>query len=138
MSANLLDPRGPRFVAAVTTVVLVVVLVTGSGWLALAQTAVFALGAVDPRWSPYALAYRWLVQPRLGPPADREDVAPVRFAQRVGFVFLAVATAGYLSGFTALGVTFAGFGLAAAFLNAAFGLCLGCEVYLLLARVKKA
>ena len=138
MSATRLDPRGPRFVAAVTTAVLVVVLVTGSGWLALAQTAVFALGSVDPRRNPYALVYRWLVQPRLGPPADREDAAPVRFAQRVGFVFLAVATAGYLSGLTALGVTFAGLGLAAAFLNAAFGLCLGCEVYLLLARARKA
>jgi hypothetical protein len=135
---NVLDPRGPRFAAAVTAAVLVVVVVTGSGWLALAQTAVFAAGSVDPRWNPYALAYRWLVQPRLGPPAEREDAAPVRFAQRVGFVFLAVATAGYLSGLTALGVTLAGFGLAAAFLNAVFGLCLGCEVYLLLARARKA
>lgn len=129
-----LDPRGPRFVAAVTTVVLVAVLVTGSGWLALAQTAVFAIGSLDPRWSPYALVYRWLVRPRLGPPADTEDVAPVRFAQRVGLGFLAVATAGYLSGLTALGVTFAGFGLAAAFLNAVFGLCLGCEAYVLIRR----
>jgi hypothetical protein len=136
MSGTLLDPRGPRFVAAVTTAVLVVVLVTGSGWLALAQTAVFAAGSVDPRWNPYTLAYRWLVRPRLGPPTEREDAAPVRFAQRVGFVFLAVATAGYLGGLTALGVTFAGFGLAAAFLNAVFGLCLGCEVYLLAARAR--
>jgi hypothetical protein len=135
---TMVDPRGPRFVAAVTTVVLVVVLVTGSGWLALAQTAVFALGSVDPRRNPYALVYGWLVRPRLRPPADLEDAAPVRFAQRVGFVFLAVATAGYLSGLTALGVAFAGFGLAAAFLNAAFGLCLGCEVYVLLARARKA
>lgn len=133
-----LDPRGPRFVAAVTAVVLVVVLVTGSGWLALGQTAVFALGSFDPRWSPYALLYRYLVRPRLGPPAELEDPAPVRFAQRVGFVFLAVATAGYLAGVTALGVTFAAFGLAAAFLNAAFGLCLGCEVYLVAKRVQTA
>jgi hypothetical protein len=131
-----LDPRGPRFVAAVTAVVLVVVLVTGSGWLALAQTVVFAFGSLDPRWSPYALAYRYLVRPRLGPPTEMEDPAPVRFAQRIGFVFLAVATVGYLSGVTALGATFAGFGLAAAFLNAAFGLCLGCEVYLLAARAR--
>jgi hypothetical protein len=131
-----LDPRGPRFVAGITAVVLVGVLVTGSGWLALAQTAVFALGSLDPRWNPYALLYRWLVRPRLGPPAETEDPAPVRFAQRVGFAFLAVATAGYLSGVTALGTTFAGLGLAAAFLNAVFGLCLGCEVYLLIARAR--
>jgi hypothetical protein len=131
-----LDPRGPRFAAGVTSVVLVLVLVTGSGWVALAQTVAFAFGSYDVRWNPYALVYRWLVQPRLGPPAEREDPAPVRFAQRIGLVFLAVATAGYLGGATALGVTAAALGLAAAFLNAAFGLCLGCEAYLLLARLR--
>jgi hypothetical protein len=125
-----LDPRGPRFAATLTTVVLVVVLATGWGWLALAQTVVFAVTAADPRRGPYALLYRFLVAPRLGPTTEREDAAPVRFAQLVGFVFLAVASVGYLSGMTALGLTFAGFGLLAAFLNAAFGLCLGCEVYL--------
>jgi len=114
-----------------------VVLVTGSGWLALAQTVVFAFGSVDPRWNPYALVYRWLVRPRLAPPAGQEDAAPVRFAQRVGFGFLAVATAGYLGGLTAVGATFAGLGLAAAFLNAVFGLCLGCEFYLLVARARQ-
>jgi len=117
-----LDPRGPRFAAGVTAVVLVLVLVTGSGWLALAQTLAFAVGSYDVRRQPYALLYRWLVQPRLGPPAELEDPAPVRFAQRVGFVFLAVATVGYLSGATAVGVTATALGLAAAFLNAAFGL----------------
>jgi len=131
-----LDRRGPRFAAGVTAVVLVLVLVTGSGWLALAQTLAFAVGSYDVRRQPYALLYRWLVQPRLGPPAELEDPAPVRFAQRVGFVFLAVATVGYLSGATAVGVTATALGLAAAFLNAAFGLCLGCEVYLLLARAR--
>lgn len=133
---NGLDPRGPRFVAAVTAVVLVAVLITGSGWLALAQTVVFAFGSVDPRRNPYAFLYKWLVRPRLQPPTETEDPAPVRFAQRVGFVFLAVATAGYLAGATALGVTFTAFGLAAAFLNAVFGLCLGCEVYLFAARAR--
>jgi hypothetical protein len=125
-----LDPRGPRFAAALTTVVLVVVLATGWGWLALVQTVVFAITAADPRRGPYALLYRHLVAPRLGPATEREDAAPVRFAQLVGFVFLAVASVGYLSGVPAVGVVFAGFGLLAAFLNAAFGLCLGCEAYL--------
>ena len=131
-----LDPRGPRFVAAVTAVVLVVVLATGSGWLALAQAVVFALTAADPRRGPYALIYRHLVAPRLGPPAEREDAAPVRFAQLVGFVFLAVSAVGYLTGLTVLGATFAAFGLAAAFLNSAFGLCLGCEAYLAIRRLQ--
>ena len=125
-----LDPRGPRFAAALTTVVLVVVLATGWGWLALVQAAVFAITAADPRRGPYALLYRSLIAPRLGPTAEREDAAPVRFAQLVGFVFLAVASVGYLSGATAVGVVFTAFGLLAAFLNAAFGLCLGCEAYL--------
>jgi hypothetical protein len=125
-----LDPRGPRFAAAVTTAVLVVVLATGWGWLALAQTVVFAITAADPRRGPYALLYRALIAPRLAPASAREDAAPVRFAQLVGFAFLAVASVGYLSGAVAVGVVFAGFGLLAAFLNAAFGLCLGCEAYL--------
>jgi hypothetical protein len=125
-----LDPRGPRFAAALTTLVLVIVLATGWGWLALAQTAVFAITAADPRRGPYALLYRFLIAPRLGPATEREDAAPVRFAQLVGFAFLAVASVGYLSGAPAVGLVFAGFGLLAAFLNAAFGLCLGCEAYL--------
>ncbi len=113
-----------------TTVVLVVVLATGWGWLALAQTAVFAITAADPRRGPYALLYRFLIAPRLGPTTEREDAAPVRFAQLIGFAFMAVASVGYLAGATSVGVVFAGFGLLAAFLNAAFGLCLGCEAYL--------
>ena len=125
-----LDPRGQRFAATLTSVVLVVVLATGWGWLALAQAVVFAITAADPRRGPYAYVFRALVLPRLGPPAEREPVAPVRFAQLVGFSFLAVASVGYLSGWPALGVVFTAFGLLAAFLNAAFGLCLGCEAYL--------
>ncbi|MDT5043370.1 MAG: hypothetical protein QOE51_4355 [Actinoplanes sp.] len=125
-----LDPRGPRFAAALTSVVLIVVLATGWGWLALAQAVVFAITAADPRRGPYPLLFRTLVAPRLGPTSEREDAAPVRFAQLVGFVFLIVAAIGYLSGVATLGVVFAALGLLAAFLNAAFGLCLGCEAYL--------
>ncbi|HYN94676.1 MAG TPA: DUF4395 domain-containing protein [Pilimelia sp.] len=126
----LLDPRGPRFAAAVTAVVLVVVLLTGSGWLALAQAAVFAAAAVDPRRAPYGLLYRAVLGRRLPPPTELEPAAPVRFAQLVGLIFLSVAAAGYLAGAPALGLTLTALGLVAAFLNAAFGLCLGCEVYL--------
>jgi hypothetical protein len=125
-----LDPRGPRFAAALTSVVLIVVLATGWGWLALAQAVVFGLTAADPRRGPYALLYRTLVAPRLSPTSEREDAAPVRFAQVVGCVFLTVAAIGYLAGSVTLGTVFAALGLLAAFLNAAFGLCLGCEAYL--------
>ena len=131
-----LDPRGQRFAAALTSVVLIVVLATGWGWLALAQTVVFAITALDPRKGPYAYAYRLLILPRLGPPAEKEPAAPVRFAQTVGLTFLALATLGYLTGLTAVGVVFTAFGLLAAFLNAAFGLCLGCEAYLLIKRAR--
>jgi len=133
-----LDPRGQRFAATLTSIVLIVVLATGWGWLALAQTVVFAITALDPRKGPSAYAYRLLILPRLGPPAEREPAAPVRFAQTVGFTFLAVATIGYFTGLTALGVVFTAFGLLAAFLNAAFGLCLGCEAYLLIKRARAA
>jgi hypothetical protein len=133
-----LDPRGQRFAAALTSIVLVVILLTGWGWLALVQTLVFAITAFDPRRGPYGFVFRALVLPRIGPPAEREPAAPVRFAQLVGFTFAAVATIGYLSGVTALGVVFAAFALLAAFLNAAFGLCLGCEAYLALRRLRPA
>src|SRR4051794_10165696 len=76
------DPRGPRFGAALTTVVLAVVLLTGSGWLLAAQAVVFGIGVVAGlRWAPYGLLYRRLVRPRLGPPAQLEAEAPPRFAQ---------------------------------------------------------
>lgn len=131
----LLDPRGPRFNAAVTTVVVVLVLITGSGWLMLAQGVVFALTAANPKWGPYGLVYRSLIAPRLSRPKELEPADPVRFAQLVGLIFAAVATVGYLSGVTVLGIVAAAFALLAAFLNAAFGLCLGCEAYLLIRRL---
>lgn len=130
-----LDPRGPRFAAAVTAVVLVLVLVTSSGWLALAQAAVFALTAADPRRGPYGLVYRALVAPRLAPPTELEPAAPVRFAQLVGLGFTLVAAVGYFAGAPVLGVVMTAFALGAAFLNAAFGLCLACEAYLAVRRI---
>lgn len=130
-----IDPRGPRFAASLTTVVLAVVLITGSGWLLAAQAVVFALGALAGLGrSPYGWLFRTFVRPRLGPPTELEDAAPPRFAQGVGLVFALVGTVGYLSGATWLGLAATGCALAAAFLNAAFGYCLGCEGYLLLRR----
>jgi hypothetical protein len=125
------DVRGPRFAAWLTAVVLTIVLLTSSGWLLLAQTVVFALGAfIGLGASPYPLIYRYLVAPRLGPVAEREDATPVRFAQGVGFVFALVGTVGYLAGAPLVGTVATAFALIAAFLNAAFGLCLGCLAYL--------
>ncbi len=134
----MIDPRGPRFAATVTSVVLAAALLTGSGPLVLAQALVFTLGAVNLRYAPYAALYRHLIAPRLALPAEREPAAPVRFAQGVGLVFALLSAAGYLLGRTWLGVGGAGLALAAAFLNAAFGYCLGCDTYLLLRRLRLA
>jgi hypothetical protein len=129
------DPRGQRFAAAVTSVVLLDCLVTGSWALLGVQAVVFAAGAVlGVRHAPYALVFRALVRPRLGPPKELEDAGPPRFAQGVGLFFAAVGTVGYGFGVTWLGLIAAAMALVAAFLNAAFGFCLGCEMYLLIKR----
>ena len=126
------DPRGPRVAAAITSLVLAGALLTGSVWLLVAQAIAFALGAGHR--SPYAVVFRRLVRPRLGPPAELEDPRPLRFAQVVGLLFTLVALAGAALGWPVLTVAATATALAAAFLNAAFGICLGCEVYLLLRR----
>lgn len=130
-----IDPRGPRFAAVLTSLVLAAALITESGWLLAVQAAVFAVGAlIGLQYSPYGWLYRVLVRPRLGPPTELEDARPPRFAQAVGLLFAVVGTVGYLTGLTWLGLLATAFALGAAFLNAAFGYCLGCEMYLLLAR----
>jgi Domain of unknown function (DUF4395) len=132
-----IDPRGPRFGAIITTVVLAVVLITQSGWLLAAQALVFAIGAVAGlRYAPYGVIYRQLIRPRLGPPAYTEAEAPPRFAQAVGVVFALAGVAGFAAGSTVVGVVFAALALVAAFLNAAFNFCLGCQVYLFIKRIR--
>jgi hypothetical protein len=129
------DPRGPRFGAAVTTAVLIVVLVTGSWALLAAQAVVFALAtSLGLRYAPYGLVFRVLIRPRLAPPRELEDAAAPRFAQGVGLAFALVGTVGYATGITWLGIGATALALAAAFLNAAFGFCLGCEMYPLFRR----
>ena len=134
-----IDARGPRFSAAITTLVLALVLVTGSGWLLFAQALVFAVGALAGlRYAPYGLLYRYLVRPRLGPASRTEAEAPPRFAQGVGMVIAGIGAIGFAAGATVVGMVFAALALAAAFLNAAFDLCLGCHMYLLIQRIRPA
>ncbi len=137
---TLIDPRGPRFAATLTTVVLAAVLLTApSGFatgLLAAQAAVFAVGALAGiQHTPYAWLFRSLLKPRLAPPGELEDAAPPRFAQAVGLGFATVGLLGLLAGATTLGLIAVGLALAAALLNAALGFCLGCEVYLLARRL---
>ncbi|MBV6703474.1 DUF4395 domain-containing protein [Kitasatospora aureofaciens] len=132
-----IDPRGPRFAAVLTSLVLAAVLITGSEVLLALQAAVFALAAIGGlRLSPYGRLYRTFVRPRLAPPTETEDERPPRFAQGVGLVFAVVGTLGFLTGVTWLGLLATAFALAAAFLNAVFGYCLGCEMYLLIRRAQ--
>ncbi|MCX0269769.1 DUF4395 domain-containing protein [Nocardia zapadnayensis] len=141
--ANRVDIRGPRFVAWVTTGVLILIVLLAAfapiaaTVLVAVQTLVFALGArLGPRRHPYGLIYARFVAPRLGPVTETEPTAPLRFAQLLGFVFAAVSLLGFLLGSTAVGALFAGFALFAAFLNAAFGICLGCKLYPLVTRLR--
>jgi hypothetical protein len=138
------DVRGPRFVAWVTTVVLIVTLLVASVSPAAAavilglQTVVFAIGAaLGPRRHPYGRIYAAVVAPRLGPVTEREPVPPLKFAQLVGFVFAVVGTVGFAFGLGALGIVATAFALFAAFLNAAFGICLGCQLYPLVAHLRR-
>ncbi len=133
----MIDPRGPRFGAWITSAVLVVVLLasaqtTLAGVLLAAQGVVFALGSRGR--SPYQLLFKKLVRPRLAPPVELEDEAPPRFAQVVGLGFAACGAVSFLLGATTAGLVFTGFALVAALLNASIGLCLGCELYLIYKR----
>jgi len=130
------DPRGPRFGAAITSTILAIVLLTTPSTLATAllsvQTLVFALGAfAGLQFHPYGWIFRKFVRPRIGAPAEMEDSAPLRFAQLVGFLFAVTGLVSLLTGASNGALIAVGFALAAAFLNAAFNICLGCEMYLL-------
>ncbi|WP_351235228.1 DUF4395 domain-containing protein [Streptomyces sp. NPDC002133] len=134
-----IDVRGPRFGAAVTTVVLAAVLITSSGILLAWQTLCFAVGAVaGVQRSPYGWLFRTAVRPRIGPPTELESPAPPRFAQAVGLGFAVPGLVGYAWGPEWLGTAATACALAAAFLNAAFSYCLGCEMYVLLRRATAA
>jgi len=134
---KLIDARGPRFGALITTLVLTAFLLSEFAPLLYWQLAVFTLGAFVGA-TPYSFIYKRVVKPRLSGDVPTEDVRPPQFAQLVGFLFALSATIGYFFGADSLGFVIVGFALAAAFLNAAFNFCLGCEVYLLIARAKAA
>jgi hypothetical protein len=130
-----IDPRGPRFGALVTMVVFAVVLITGNVWVLAVQALFFAIGAfAGLAKTPYGLLYRWLVRPRLDPPKELEAEAPPRFAQALGLVISIIGIIGYGLGLTPLGIVAAALGLVAAVLNGVFGICLGCEMYLMIRR----
>lgn len=138
------DVRGPRFAAWVTTAVLLIALLVSAvspqaAAIVLAlQAVVFAIGAVGgPRRHPYGKVFAMLVAPRLEPVKEREPVPPLKFAQLVGFVFAVAAVGGFALDVPLVGVIATAFALVAAFLNAAFRICLGCQLYPLVARFRR-
>jgi len=150
--APLIDARGPRFGAAITSVLLLLVILLGltqppsstvvdrllepGSLLLTALVLLFAWGAfAGVQRHPYGLLFRHLVAPRLGPPAEREDNAPPTFAQLVGLLVTGVGLALHLAGVPGALVIAAAAAFLAAFLNAAFAYCLGCQLYVLIARV---
>ena len=136
--STVIDARGPRFSAAITSAVLATALATNNLWVVIAQAIVFAIGAFrGPQFTPYALLFKKIVKPRLKSAVITEDVRPPQFAQSVGLIFALVAITGSITGISGLFVVAVSFALAAAFLNAAFIFCLGCEMYVLLLRARK-
>lgn len=141
---DLVDVRGPRFAAWVTTAVLVLALIVSAvsplvATVILAvQAVIFAIGAVGgPRRHPYGRIFATVVAPRVGPVQDREPTAPLKFAQLVGLIFAVLGVIGFATGAVLFGVIATAAALVAAFLNAAFGICLGCQLYPLVARFRR-
>jgi hypothetical protein len=130
-----IDPRGPRFTAAVTLVLLALALLVPTpvaGAIVALQAGFFLTGvSLGVQRTPTAYVFRSLIQPRLAPPAQLEDARPPRFAQGLGLVFTAVALVGFATGALLVAQVAIGLAVVAALLNAVFGLCLGCELYLL-------
>jgi hypothetical protein len=139
-----IDPRGPRFTASVTAALLLVTFVLGFGGLDLAAILLLAALAAVFAWSalagvarnPFGLVFRTLVRPRLAPPAELEDPRPPTFAQFVGFLVTGTGVVLGLFGLELAVPVAASLAFVAAFLNAAFGYCLGCQIYLLLVRAR--
>ena len=143
-AATGIDPRGPRFGAGVTAVLLLVVIGLSLGGLVLpaliifsAQTLLFAWGAfAGIGRHPYGLLFKKLVRPRLKPPTELEAPTPPTFAQGVGFVITAIGVILTLLGLPPALPIAAALAFIAAFLNSVFAYCLGCQIYLFLVRAR--
>ena len=136
------DPRGPRFGASITAVLLLTTIGLALVGATLAATILFAVLVALFAWGafagiqrhPYGLLFKALVRPRLAAPTELEDPAPPTFAQGVGFVITGVGLALHLAGVPFALVIAASAAFIAAFLNSVFAYCLGCQIYLLLVR----
>lgn len=149
-----IDPRGPRFAASITAALLLIatfLALVGSSpvaasaslaarvldpafLLTLVITLLFLWSVAWPQTAPWGALFRRAIRPRLAPPTELEDPRPPRFAQGVGLFVVTVGLVLHLIGVPwALPIATAA-AFIAAFLNAAFAFCLGCQLYLLLQR----
>lgn len=130
-----IDPRGPRLNQAVLAVGLLVGFLA-DWWLVAPLFALVLLpgAALGPRWGPVLRFYVEVVRPRLGPPAHLEDPRPPRFAATVGVVFLVAASVAFLAGAEPVGWALSLVVAALAGLAATTGLCVGCEIWLAVAK----
>ena len=130
-----IDPRGPRFNQAVLTVALLGAFLLDAEVVVPVFAVVLFLGAAfGPRYGPFLRLYAEVIKPRLAPPTDLEDPRPPRFAAAVGVAFLGAATLAFVAGASGLGWALALIVAALAGLSAITGICVGCEIYLFLAR----
>ena len=144
MTSRNIDPRGPRFSAGITAVILLVVIglafsgaIVAASVIFAAITALFAWGAfAGVQRHPYGFLFRAVVRPSLRPSNELEDALPPTFAQGVGFVITLAGLVLHLVGVPYALVIAASAAFVAAFLNSVFGYCLGCQLYLLLARAR--
>ncbi len=139
-----IDPRGPRFGAGITAVLLLVVIGLDLGGLTAAALILFAIITVLYAWGafagvarhPYGLFFKNVIRPRLSAPSHLEDPKPPTFAQGVGFVITLVGLILALFGVPLSLVIFPALAFIAAFLNSVFDYCFGCQIYLLLVRAR--
>ena len=130
--ARMIDPRGHRFGAGLSAILLVAAFVANAPiGVLLALLSIGASAAFGLRWSIYGAIWRRLVRAfRLGP-AKPEHEYPPRFAQTLGSVVLTVGLLAFLAGAPVVGwaAAFAVAGLQT--LLAVTGYCLGCRLYFL-------
>jgi Domain of unknown function (DUF4395) len=133
---DVIDARGPRTNQAVIGSLALVAFLTGAEWLPAVLAAQLAIGlTLGRRFCLPCLLYFEVIQPRFGE-GPIEDSRPPRFANMVGVLFLGAATAAFLLGVPELGWTLTLIVAALALLAAATGLCTGCEIYKLSARLR--
>ena len=134
---DVIDSRAPRFNQAFMGIAAAIGVVTG-WWPIFTLLAIhLAIGlAFGRRWCWTCVAYFRLIQPRFGE-GPLEDSRPPRFANKVGVVFLAGATIASVLGFPALGLLLGGAVAVLAGLAATTGLCVGCEIYRIAARLRR-